>query len=315
VFVARVRRDERITDGLPCTVLQAGDAIVLYGHTGAVVTAGADYGPEVVDDELLDFPVEILPFVVANRDYCGLTGIELRSLPETRLLAVRAVKRGGHPIPIGSQTVLEPGDVVELLGPRAVVSDFADLLGHPLRPSSASPLSTVGLGIVFGGLIGTPFVMAGSLKLTLGIAVGILLVGVAAGVLASVRPRFPSLPAPAVELMRDLGLAVFVASVGMMAGPVFLSAARTLGGAIFLAGIAVTLIPQLIGLLIGHYVLRMKPILLLGALAGAQTYTGALAALQHKSGSSVAVLAFTVPYAASNILLTTFGAAVVALTS
>jgi putative transport protein len=52
---------------------------------------------------------------------------------------------------------------------------------------------------------------------------------------------------------------------------------------------------------------------LLGALAGAQTYTGALAALQDKSDSSVAVLGYTVPYAISNILLTMSGAVIVAL--
>jgi putative transport protein len=315
VFVARLRRDDRIIEVNPCTALQAEDIVVLYGHTGAVIAKGAEYGEEMVDNALLDFPAEMLQVVVTNRHYCGLTGIELRPLPETRLVVVRSIKRGGHPIPIGSQTVLEPGDVVELLGPHPVVNRFANLLGHVLRPNSSTPLSTVGLGIVLGGMIGAPFVLVGSLKLTLSIAVGVLLLGVAAGVLASRRPRFPSLPAPAVELMRDLGLAVFVASLGMMAGPVFLSAAKTLGGVIFLAGIAVTLIPPLMGLLVGRYVLRMRPILLLGALAGSQTYTGALAALQQKSGSSVAVLAFTVPYAVSNILLTAFGAAVVALMS
>jgi putative transport protein len=112
--------------------------------------------------------------------------------------------------------------------------------------------------------------------------------------------------------MRDIGLAVFVASVGMMAGPVFVDAAKELGLVIFLAGVAVTLVPLLAALFVGHYVLRMNPILLLGAIAGAQTYTGGLAALQEKSGSSVAVLGYTVPYAVSNILLTAFGAVVVA---
>ncbi len=63
----------------------------------------------------------------------------------------------------------------------------------------------------------------------------------------------------------------------------------------------------------GHYVLRMNPILLLGGIAGAQTFTAALAALQEKSGSAVAVVGYTVPYAASNVLLTACGALVVTL--
>ena len=135
------------------------------------------------------------------------------------------------------------------------------------------------------------------------------------GLLASRRPTFTPLPAAAVELMKSLGLAAFLASVGMMAGPVFIDAAKALGLRVFAAGIVVTLIPQFVGLFFGRYVLHMNPVLLLGALAGAQTYTGALAALQERSGSSVAVLGYTVPYAVSNILLTTFGTVVVMLLS
>ena len=71
-----------------------------------------------------------------------------------------------------------------------------------------------------------------------------------------------------------------------MAGPLFIDAVRTLGGILFLAGIVVTLAPQLIGLFVGRYIMGINPILLLGALAGAQTYTGALAALQQKAAVS-----------------------------
>jgi putative transport protein len=171
----------------------------------------------------------------------------------------------------------------------------------------------LGFGIVLGGVVGAPFLMLGTFKLTLGVTVGVLMLGVVAGWLTSVRPMLPVIPEPAIELMKSLGLAVFVAGAGMMAGPVFLDAVRKLGISILLGGVVVTLVPQCLALFVGHYVLRMNPILLLGALAGAQTYTGALAAVQEKSGSSVAVLGYTVPYATSNVLLTAFGAIVVML--
>jgi putative transport protein len=171
----------------------------------------------------------------------------------------------------------------------------------------------LGFGIFLGGVIGVPFLMLGTFKLTLGVTVGVLLLGVAVGWLTSVQPMLPAIPEAAVDLMKNFGLAVFVASVGMMAGPVFLGAVQKLGLSILLAGAVVTLAPQLMGLFVGYYLLKMRPILLLGALAGAQTYTGALAAVQEKSGSSVALLGYTVPYATSNILLTAFGAIAVAL--
>jgi putative transport protein len=313
VFIARIKRGDSIIEALPETALQAGDAVVLYGHTRAVLDHGCRIGEETVDEELLDFPIELLKIVITNRALCDRPGIELRQLPQTRQVIARSVTRGGQALPLGAKTTLEAGDVVEVLGPLVAVERFAQFAGYALRPSSASPLSMVGFGVFLGGVIGAPFLMLGSFKLTLGATVGVLLLGVAAGLLTSFRPSLPALPQAAVELMKSLGLAVFVASVGMMAGPIFIDAVRELGIAIFLAGIAVTLVPQIAGLLVGHYLLRMRPILLLGALAGAQTYTGALAAVQEKSGSSVAVLGYTVPYAFSNILLTAGGAVVVAL--
>ena len=149
----------------------------------------------MVDEELLNFPAEVLQVVVTNPAYCGLTGVTLPAPPQTRLIVVRSVKRGGQLIPLGFKTVLEAGDVVELFG-HSPCRKLAKLLGYPLRPSSSTPLSIIGLGIVLGGIIGAPFLMLNSLKLTISVTVGVLLLGVAAGVLTSIRPMFPRLPRP-----------------------------------------------------------------------------------------------------------------------
>jgi putative transport protein len=313
VFLARLKRCGAIVETSPDTVLQAGDTVVLYGHIGAVLAFGRQHAEETVDEELLDFPAEILRVVITNPKLCNRPGIELRRLPETRLVVVRSVKRGDQQLPLGDYLTLQQGDIVELLGPVAAVERIAKSAGYILRPNTATPLSMLGFGIVLGGVVGAPFLMLGTFKLTLGVTVGVLMLGVVAGWLTSVRPMLPVIPEPAIELMKSLGLAVFVAGAGMMAGPVFLDAVRKLGISILLGGVVVTLVPQCLALFVGHYVLRMNPILLLGALAGAQTYTGALAAVQEKSGSSVAVLGYTVPYATSNVLLTAFGAIVVML--
>jgi putative transport protein len=73
----------------------------------------------------------------------------------------------------------------------------------------------------------------------------------------------------------------------------------------------VTLLPQVIGLSIGHFALRMNPIILLGALAGGQTQTASMAAVQDRSGSPVAVLGYTPAYPVANVLLTTWGTIIV----
>jgi putative transport protein len=122
---------------------------------------------------------------------------------------------------------------------------------------------------------------------------------------------FGRIPDGAVSLMTSLGLAAFVGLTGIQAGPTFVSALREAGLGLFLGGAVVTMVPQVIGLYFGHLVLRMNPILLLGALAGAQTVTAAMAAIQERSESPLAVLGYTPAYPVANILLTTWGSIMV----
>ena len=154
----------------------------------------------------------------------------------------------------------------------------------------------------------------GSFKLgafSLGPVTGSLFAGLLVGHLRTRYPLFGRIPDGAVALMTSLGLAAFVGLTGIHAGPIFLSALREAGLGLLLGGMVVTLAPQIVGLAFGHFALRMSPILLLGALTGAQTVTAAMAALQERSGSPVAVLGYAPAYPVANILLTTWGSLVV----
>jgi putative transport protein len=111
--------------------------------------------------------------------------------------------------------------------------------------------------------------------------------------------------------MTALGLAAFVAMIGLHAGPVFVSAVSEAGIGLLFGGMAVTILPMIVGLYFGHYVLRMNPILLLGGLTGAQTMTAGMAAIQDRSGSTVAVLGYTPAVPIGHILLTTWGTIIV----
>lgn len=312
-FVYRILRKDQLIEASPDTRIEKGDVLVLTGHTPAVIGLGDCVGSEVVNPKATDFSVEILKVVITNQDFCERNIGQLRQMPELRSVEVRSVSRGGTEMPTGKFTRFNLGDVVELIGPQSAVNDAAALIGYSLRPTSATPLSIVGIGIFLGGLIGIPYFYVGDIKVTLTISVGVLLGGLFMGWLKTKRPVLPYIPEAALQSLITLGLAVFVACVGMQAGPVFLNAVKNLGVTILLAGITVTLLPVIIGLAFGKYVLRMNPVILLGAVAGAQTYTGGMAAVQEKSDSPVAVLGYTVPYATSNILLTFFGAIVVAL--
>jgi putative transport protein len=70
-------------------------------------------------------------------------------------------------------------------------------------------------------------------------------------------------------------------------------------------------VPLFAGLYFGRYVLKINPLLLLGAISGAQTFTAGLAALQEKSGSSVAVIGYSGSVAVAHVFLTTWGTVMV----
>ncbi|MNI38847.1 Aspartate/alanine antiporter [compost metagenome] len=90
-----------------------------------------------------------------------------------------------------------------------------------------------------------------------------------------------------------------------------MAALQEVGLTIFLAGIVVTMVPLFVGLLVGRYVLRLEPLLLLGALAGVQTMTAGLAAVQEKSDSPIAVIGYSGTVAFGHILITTWGTVIV----
>jgi putative transport protein len=92
-----------------------------------------------------------------------------------------------------------------------------------------------------------------------------------------------------------------------------MSALRQAGVGLFLGGVVVTLTPLLVGLYFGRYVLKLNPVLLLGGLAGAQTMTAGMAAVQERSDSPVAVLGYSGTIAIGHILLTTWGTVIVNL--
>ncbi|MNP64646.1 Aspartate/alanine antiporter [compost metagenome] len=109
----------------------------------------------------------------------------------------------------------------------------------------------------------------------------------------------------------EFGLTAFGAVIGLLAGPAAITAMREHGLPLLLSGVVVTLLPPLVALYFGRYVLRLHPMILLGALAGAQTEAASMNKIIEQSGSSTPVIGFTVCYAISNVLLAVCGPIIV----
>jgi putative transport protein len=292
--------------------LAAGDVITLSAPRQVIVDAIGSRAEEIEDKELLDVPIAIADVLLMNPKLAGMTIADASRLDWTRGLYLRSATRGGQEIPIAAGVVLQRGDLLRIVGPERVVESAVAQIGTRVAPSTSIDFVVIGLAIFLGGLVGVLATFSvGSVRISLSTSVGTLLAGLLVGNLRTRYPLFGRIPDGAVTLMTSLGLAAFVGLTGLHAGPIFFSALREAGIGLLFGGMVVTMLPQIVGLLFGHYVLRMNPILLLGGLSGAQTVTAAMAALQERSGSPVPVLGYTPAYPMANILLTTWGTIIV----
>ncbi len=312
-YVEQLRRGDAIMAAPRETVLASGDIIALSGRRSFVMEIGATIGEEVDDKELLDLPASVQTFTVTNRAIIGMPLEELGQREDARGVFMRKIRRAGLEIPILPGTTLDRGDEVELLGTEVALKRIKTTIGTPHPSGVATDLAAVCIAIFVGGLIGAPFLMIHGFRLSLGTAVGALVMGIVLGWLHSIRPAFGRVPEAASSLLISIGLAAFVGMNGMSAGTHFVEAFKSQGVPMLLGGIVVTLFPLTCGVLFGRYVLKLNPILLLGACAGAQTVTPAMAEIQEKSGSRTPVLGYTVPYAIGNIVLTIWGSVIVTL--
>jgi putative transport protein len=315
LFVERIRRGEEIFPPKRNTVLEAGDTLAVLGRTETLIKLLGPSSSEVADAELLQIPVASFDLYVTSKEIAGRTLQDIAdNLDEAQGVLLRGIIRGDESLPIGTETIVERGDTLQVTGSESAIQKLAPLVGRIIRPTDDSDLSVLGLAVFVGVLVGAIITIPiGNLKIALGTSIGTLLAGVLVGWARSVKPWFGEMPNAAILFMRSIGLTAFVAMVGLKAGPIFVSAVREHGYTLFLGGILVTLVPLICGLFFGRYVLKVNPALLLGGLAGAQTMIAGAAAVQEKSESPVATLGYSYTVAFGHIFLTTWGTIIVFL--
>ncbi len=313
VSIDRVQRGGDVIEEVkPGMEVEKGDTLLLLGTETALIEAGKKVGQEVEVEELREMVGEILDVCLTNED---LDGMSLRELVDnhTRGCFVRKVKRQAEELPFERDLKVHKGDTLQVMGDKRRVDNFADKVGYPERSSNVTDIVTVAGGIVLGTLLGLIAVPVAGIPLTLGVGGGVLVAGLFFGWLRSLRPTWGKIPSSAMWIFTDLGLNLFIACVGLSAGPKALQALQKSGVKIFAAGVLLTIIPHLLTWFFGKYALKLNPVLLMGAMTGAGTCTAAMNSVKEDSNSTIPVIGYTVPYAVGNILLTIWGALIVHL--
>lgn len=315
VFIERVRRGDAILDADADTVLQTGDVVAISGRRAFLVDDVETLVTEVDDRELLNMPAEVLDVFVTSKDVNGKTVAQLGAMPEARGLYLNKIVRNLVEIPVLPGTEILRGDVLRIGGAKRHVEAAVKLLGYADRPVEATDLMTVAAGIFVGGMIGAFSLQIGGIPLSLSTSGGALLAGLLLGYYRTRKPTFGRIPGPALALMNTLGLNVFIAIVGINAGPGFVAGLQQVGVSLFIWGVVATSVPVLAAMLLGHYVFKFHPAVLFGICAGVRTTTAALGMIQDAAKSKIPALGYGMPYAVGNTILVIGGMVVVLLKS
>lgn len=315
IYLTRVRRDGKILDHDQQTVLREGDIVAVSALRGSLVDydARTHIGMETDDVELLGYETETLHVVASEKAQLGRTVAELRREPFMVGVYIDKIYRSGAEFPYRLSTKVERGDTLVLTGPKRLVDPAGAAIGKPVPTSFATDMIWVGIGIFLGGCIGIPALTVSGVPISLSTSGGALIMGLVFGYIRGKYPTYGNVPPGAQWFMDTLGLCMFVAIVGINAGPSFTSGLSEAGWGLLIFGAVATVIPLLIGFLFGHYVQKIRFPILMGVLAGGQTTTAAIGAINESSRSQVPTLGYTIPYAVGNVLLTIWGAVIVLL--
>lgn len=313
LFVERVRINNVIYDVKPDLMLQKGNEVVLSGRREFVIGEEDWIGDEVNDIDLLDFPAETLPVLISRKKFAGMTVAQLRKEKVMHGVSIKNIKRAGISIPVLAATRINPGDMLELVGTKLEVNEAAATLGYADRPTNQTDMIFVGLGIFIGGIIGSLAIHFGDIPVSLSTSGGALIAGLVFGWLRSKHPTFGRIPEPSLWVLNNVGLNMFIAVVGITAGPSFVTGFKEVGVSLFVIGALATTIPLIAGVLMGRYLFKFHPAITLGCTSGARTTTAALGAVEDAVESQTPALGYTVTYAVGNTLLIIWGVVIVLL--
>ena len=300
--------DGKMTDHLEYQ-LQAGNLLTVIGYA-------------VHFDRLMRVPglTEVLTPTNAPRERAFVLGKNFKP-GELALLRQHGVFVNiQDPISGNQQLInqLRPGDVISLTGNTSRTKAILKKMGRWKAADTAMNYSLFSLGIGCASLLGIIGLKLNSIPLQLGNGTAALIMGL---ILSSWIERHrdrKSIPVTVTSFLQSFGLTLFVGTVGLQSAQAFTSAIKSLGIGVLVIGAMISIMPHLLTLFFGRYVLKMEPLALIGAMTGSGTIAAAMDEISQKAGpegGAYYAAAFTPAFVVGNIGITLLGPIFVALLS
>ena len=310
-YIERIRRNGILATPDGDAVLQVGDDISLVGYPDAHSRLDPSFrnGKEVFDRDLLDMRIVTEEVVVKNSSAVGKRLSQLNLTDHGCFL--NRVIRSQIEMPIDDSIVLNKGDVLQVSGDARRVKAVADRIGFISIHSQVTDLLAFCAFFILGLMIGLITFQFKNFSFGIGNAAGLLFAGIMLGFLRANHPTFGYIPQGALNMVKEFGLMVFMAGVGLSAGAGINQGLGAIGGQMLISGLIVSLVPVVICFIFGAYVLRMNRALLFGAIMGARTCAPAMEIISDTARSNIPALGYAGTYAIANVLLTLAGTLIV----
>ncbi|MBQ5616596.1 MAG: aspartate-alanine antiporter, partial [Bacteroidaceae bacterium] len=192
-------------------------------------------------------------------------------------------------------------------GKKIDVMHAAKEVGYADPATNETDMVFLSLGIIIGAVIGTLTLHIKGIPLSLSSSGGVLIAGLVFGWWRAHHPTMGAIPEAALWVFNNMGLNIFIAIIGISAGPGFIEGFKEAGLSLFVAGIIATSLPLIFGIFVASKLFKFHPAIALGCCAGARTTTAAIGAIQETLGSETPALGYTVTYAVGNTLLILWG--------
>lgn len=306
-YIERIRRNGILATPDGDAVLQYGDEIALVGYPDAHSRLDPSFrnGKEVFDRDLLDMRIVTEEVVVKNNNAVGKRLSQLNLTDHGCFL--NRVIRSQIEMPIDDSIVLNKGDVLQISGDARRVKGVAETIGFISIHSQVTDLLAFCAFFIVGLMIGLVTFQFNAISFGIGNAAGLLFAGIMLGFLRANHPTFGYIPQGALNMVKEFGLMVFMAGVGLSAGAGINHGLGAVGGQMLVSGLIVSLVPVIICFIFGAYVLRMNRALLFGAIMGARTCAPAMEIISDTARSNIPALGYAGTYAIANVLLTLAG--------
>ncbi len=303
--ISRVKHGSSTVSPCPKTVLNEGDLVKVVGDSETMSRMHLIIGEQVEEDLSFDDKYVVVWALVTNKK---AVNISLRQLNLSAYNAtITRIRRSGIDLPPNPHSRLRFGDKLLISGSSQEMPEVMKMLGNDEKRLSETNFLPIALGIVAGVLLGAvtiPFF--GLFNFRLGLTGGVLTAALVLSRIGKTGPILWSMSGSANQLMRKLGLLMFMATVGTHAGGELAGIISQSGLKMIMAGALITLLPMILAGMIGYYVLRINFLTLLGVIAGAMTSTPGLATLDSKTDCEAPSVGYATVYPMALVLMIVF---------